>query len=398
MQNRKTHFLAHIPTMALLLLLAIFPQLAIVLFILRSIDRKAERREQQEDAARWRMEHEGAPGPGEYGYRAAAAPDKAAANADAARTDAGEPDADRPTREQKKAREHKENLITLCTMAGGVLAFMGLVNLGDLLDSIRWLGFDLYILDELLPALAQLAGGGGMLALEARFRRTRKLEKQLDVIVGDQNNIPLAELFAAAGIEPTKGRPVLEDAIEHGYFGADAYIDNRTQTLVVRGPAPQPASPPPPPQPAPGEETEAQRMLRQLREAGDAIRDPLMTAKIGRLEHVSARIFELADADPEKRPRLQKFTEYYLPTSLRLLNTYAQLERQPVEGQNIQEAKRSIESSMDMLVTAFENQLDKLFQSDALDVTADIAALQGMLNMDGLTGTSDFGADTMPLV
>lgn len=396
MQKHRTHYLAHLPTMLLLFLLAVMPELAVVLFILRSIDRKAERREQEEDAMRWRVTHDGAPAPGEYGYRAAPPEPQPAAAEPAAAADAD----DDSTEEQKKARSRQETLITLCTIAGGVLAIVGLANLGDLLDTIRWIGFDFYVLDELLPALAQLAGGGGMLALGASFRRTRKLEKQLDRVVGDRDNISLSELFAAAGIEPAKGRSALESAIEHGYFGAGAYIDNRTQTLVVRGPAPEPAAPPPPqpqPAPAPDGETEAQRMLRQLREANDAIHDPVMTAKIGRLEHVSARIFELADADPEKRPRLQKFTEYYLPTSLRLLNTYAQLERQPVEGQNIQEAKRSIENSMDMLVTAFENQLDKLFQSDALDVTADIAALQGMLNMDGLTGASDFGAGTKPL-
>ena len=60
---------------------------------------------------------------------------------------------------------------------------------------------------------------------------------------------------------------------------------------------------------------------------------------------------------------------------------------QAVEGTNITDAKHSIERSMDLLVTAFENQLDKLFQADALDVNADIAALEGMLNLDGLTGS-----------
>ena len=58
-------------------------------------------------------------------------------------------------------------------------------------------------------------------------------------------------------------------------------------------------------------------------------------------------------------------------------------------GSNISDARQSIERSMDLLVTAFENQLDKLFASDALDVSTDIAALEGMLNLDGLT-TPDF--------
>ena len=122
-----------------------------------------------------------------------------------------------------------------------------------------------------------------------------------------------------------------------------------------------------------------------------AIPDPVMTAKIDRLEQLSARIFELAKKDPAKQAQLQKFMSYYLPTALKLLNTYAALPAQDVQGENITEAKQSIERSMDLLVTAFENQLDKLFQSDALDVSADVSALEGMLNLDGLTG-SDFKA------
>ena len=128
-------------------------------------------------------------------------------------------------------------------------------------------------------------------------------------------------------------------------------------------------------------------LLRQLREVNDAIPDPVMSQKISRLEEVSGRIFALAQKDPEKKAQLQKFMNYYLPTALKLLNTYASLSGQAVEGTNITEAKHSIERSMDLLVTAFENQLDKLFQADALDVNADIAALEGMLNLDGLTGS-----------
>ena len=92
----------------------------------------------------------------------------------------------------------------------------------------------------------------------------------------------------------------------------------------------------------------------------DAIPDPVMSQKISRLEEVSGRIFALAQKDPDKKAQLQKFMNYYLPTALKLLNTYASLSRQAVEGTNITEAKQSIERSMDLLVTAFENQLDKL--------------------------------------
>ena len=184
----------------------------------------------------------------------------------------------------------------------------------------------------------------------------------------------------------------MDSASAHGYFGANAYVDYRTDTLVVRGAAPQPKkpAPAPAPKPQPAAEDEYAALLRQLRQVNDAIPDPVMTAKISRLETVSSRIFALAKKDPAKKAQLQKFMDYYLPTALKLLNTYASLSAQDVQGQNITEAKQSIERSMDLLVTAFENQLDKLFQSDALDVTTDIAALEGMLNMDGLTG-NEFG-------
>ena len=241
---------------------------------------------------------------------------------------------------------------------------------------------------EAFTAIAQMLGGGAALLTGLRMDRTRKLERLLDKIAGDRDNIPLDELFAAAGIDAAKGRAAVESAISHGYFGADAYIDNRTATLVVRGAAPQPPKQPEPkPAPAPADQYAA--LLQQLRQANDAIPDPVMTAKISRLEAVSARIFELAKQDPGKKAQLQKFMDYYLPTALKLLNTYASLPAQDVQGENIADAKKNIERSMDLLVTAFENQLDKLFQSDALDVSADVAALEGMLNMDGLTG-SDF--------
>lgn len=238
---------------------------------------------------------------------------------------------------------------------------------------------------ELFSDIVMAIGGGGALLTGLRMNRTRKLEQLLDKVVGERDNIPLPELFAAAGVDAARGRAAVKSAIEHGYFGADAYIDNRTDTLVVRARHRSRKSPHllrhlklSPPQ-----RTSTPALLRQLREVNDAIPDPVMSQKISRLEEVSGRIFALAQKDPEKKAQLQKFMNYYLPTALKLLNTYASLSGQAVEGTNITDAKHSIERSMDLLVTAFENQLDKLFQADALDVNADIAALEGMLNLDG---------------
>ena len=369
--NRNKHFLARIPTIALLVLFAMSPWLGVAFFILRAIDRDALKKEEGSTD----LSHDARP----EDTRAAKTSTQTWDN----ETVYGN---DTPTAEQKNAKKWHKTLTTLCTIFGGIFLLVGIGNLVDVAD--LWAYYQDF--GELFTGLAQVVGGGAALFTGLRMDRARKLEHKLDKIVGNRDNIPLDELFAAAGIDAAKGRAAVEQAIDHGYFGADAYIDYRTNVLVVRGAAPQPpeaAAPEPAPQQDPQDQYAS--LQHQLRQANDAIPDPVMTAKISRLEELSARIFALAKKDPDKKAQLQKFMDYYLPTALKLLNTYAQLSAQDIQGENITDAKQSIERSMDLLITAFENQLDKLFQSDALDVSADVAALEGMLNLDGLTG-SDF--------
>ncbi|MBR5230479.1 MAG: 5-bromo-4-chloroindolyl phosphate hydrolysis family protein [Firmicutes bacterium] len=75
---------------------------------------------------------------------------------------------------------------------------------------------------------------------------------------------------------------------------------------------------------------------------------------------------------------------YYLPTSLKLLRQYEQLDAQGIEGKNISESKRQIEETMDTMVEAFEKQLDSMFAADSMDISADIAAMQNLMRADGL--------------
>ena len=378
MQTEHKHYFARIPLIALLILLGLAPWLAVILFILRAIDKDAEKKEWRAFQDRRRYTADFRP----EDTRRAAQPGPGAPYDYSARYQAH----DLPTAEQQKAKKRRQSLINWCTVLGGLFLFAGVTELPDSIYYGLW--------NDLFSNLFMVVGGGGALVLGLFLRRVSRLERQLDKVVGDRDNIPLNELFAAAGLTEKEGRKALENAIDHGYFGADAYIDNRTDFLVVRGDAPIPAPPAqesaPQPDPDPSGESQYQRLLRQLREAGAALADPVLQDKAARLETVSARIFALAEADPGKEDQLRKFTSYYLPTALKLLHTYAQLDGQGVDGENITKTKQSIERSLDLLVTAFENQLDKLFQSDALDVSADIAALEGMLNLDGLSGANDF--------
>lgn len=366
----QKHFFAKIPSIALFILFAMSPPLGLILFILRSIDKKLEK---EEKAAQRTQQY--------YSWDIHSTDARTEEQKDASTQD-GEAiyGHDRPTMEQKKAKERHKTITILCTVFGALFLLAGLTDLGDAIYFVT----HFWDWSDLISCVTQIVGGGGALWMGLQMKKSRKMERLLDKIVGDRDNIALDELFSAAGVDVTKGRTIVEKAIEHGYFGANAYIDYRTNTLVVRGAAPQPTQPDPAPEQHTAKDPYVD-LLNQLRAVNNAIPDPVMTEKISRLEHLSTRIFTAAAEDAGKKAQLQRFTDYYLPTALSLLNKYVSLSAQGVQGQNITEAKQNIEHSMDLLITAFENQLDKLFQSDALDVSADIAALQGMLNLDGLT-------------
>ncbi len=122
-------------------------------------------------------------------------------------------------------------------------------------------------------------------------------------------------------------------------------------------------------------------ILRKIRRANDCIADPILSAKIDRLEEIAAKIFRAVEADPKKLGRIDTFLNYYLPTTQKLLDSYAEFEaKNPgVEGENLRQAKQRIEATMDSIIRGFEHQLDELYQSDALDVDSDIRVMETML-------------------
>ena len=136
---------------------------------------------------------------------------------------------------------------------------------------------------------------------------------------------------------------------------------------------------------------EYEKTLKALRELNDRIPGEEMSAKISRMEDLTAKIFQMAKEQPEKLGSMRKFMDYYLPTSLKLLARYEKLDAQGVEGTNISESKRQIEETMDTMITAFEKQLDKLFLSESIDISADIAAMQNLMRADGLMEDEIFG-------
>ncbi len=126
--------------------------------------------------------------------------------------------------------------------------------------------------------------------------------------------------------------------------------------------------------------------LRQIRACNDAIPGIEISDKISRIELVVDRIFDRVEQDPDSVDDIGKLMEYYLPTTIKLLKAYEELDSQPVDGENIRSSKAEIEATLDTLSAAFEKLLDNLFQNTAWDVSTDISVLQTMLTQEGLTG------------
>lgn len=129
--------------------------------------------------------------------------------------------------------------------------------------------------------------------------------------------------------------------------------------------------------------------LKQLSECNDAIPDIEMSIKISRIETIVDKIFERVATHPENVDDIKKLMKYYLPTTIKLLNTYIEYNNQPVKGENVEKSMKQIEDTLDTLNKAFEKLLDDLFEETTWDVASDISVLENLLKSDGLTD-SDF--------
>ena len=164
------------------------------------------------------------------------------------------------------------------------------------------------------------------------------------------------------------------------------------------------------PDPPKKEETTGNPELDKMIKDGNlatSIKDEKISADIDRLEDLSAKIFAQVKSDPSKLPQIRKFMDYYLPTTLKLLNAYDRMGAQGVSGENIDATMQRVESMMGTIVTAFEKQLDMLFGSEAMDISADITVLENMMKREGLSedtgelhaesGTAAAGQDDIKL-
>ena len=128
--------------------------------------------------------------------------------------------------------------------------------------------------------------------------------------------------------------------------------------------------------------------MREMGRLYGSIENPEIRGKINELMSVSDKIVRDAIDDPSDVPQIRKFLDFYLPTTIKLLNAYDRMDAQGVEGENISGSKKSIEEMLDTTIDAYKKQLDALFANQAMDIDTDIRVMNGMLAQEGLGGKS----------
>ena len=131
---------------------------------------------------------------------------------------------------------------------------------------------------------------------------------------------------------------------------------------------------------------ERDRAVSEMRRLNDNIPDEKISDQIDHLEEVTQKIIDQVVEQPKKLPQIRRFLDYYLPTTLKILNAYDRMDAVGISGQNIDTTKQKVEKMMGTIVTAFEKQLDSLFGSEALDISTDISVLETMMAREGLAG------------
>lgn len=131
---------------------------------------------------------------------------------------------------------------------------------------------------------------------------------------------------------------------------------------------------------------ERDRALAEMRRLNDNIPDEKISRQIDHLEEVTRKIIGQVVDDPQKLPQIRRFLDYYLPTTLKILNAYDRMGAVGISGENIDTTKSKVETMMDTVCQAFDKQLDALFGAEALDISTDITVMENLLAREGLGG------------
>ena len=135
---------------------------------------------------------------------------------------------------------------------------------------------------------------------------------------------------------------------------------------------------------------EGNRALSEMGRLYMSIKDVEVRQKINEIMRITDKITQDAIDDPSDIPQIKKFMNYYLPTTIKLLNAYDRMSAQGIEGENLDKSMKNINEMLDAAIVAYKKRLDSLFANQALDIETDIEVMNTMLAREGLSGGSDF--------
>lgn len=268
-----------------------------------------------------------------------------------------------------------------------------------------------------LAALSACLWGAGTMIRKRALRFRRYVEA-----IGDEKVYTVKRLSASTGIAAATVRQDLPKMLQRGLF-PEAYLDDEVTCIMLDqdtfqqylrlmeqqkqlGPQEEPGrkkslkdtgdESAPASAKATDIPPEVRRMIQeglryveQIREVNDALPGVEISNRLYQLEDIIRKIFHYVEQHPDKSQEIRKLMEYHLPTTLKLVNTYRELETQALGGSS-SNMKEEILAALDVVNKAFVNLLDNLCQDMVLDVSSDITVLKTMLAQEGLMQNGDF--------
>ena len=241
------------------------------------------------------------------------------------------------------------------------------------------------------------AGFGWMAACGVSQREAGRQMGQLADLADSMDGgkgLPVEMLADLTHQKKKKTLKRLKKSIRKGWL--NAWLDEKTETVYLTAEDYRAAQERPEPQPAPAQPEQeaapetplnletARRFAQVLEQEQHLMQDAQGREELETMQKTTTAICEWLEAHPESLPKARRFAEYYIPTTLKLLHTYNDVQGQ--KGDNAESIRRDIAGILHTLNQAFDNLYDNLLSDVALDVSSEIAALQGMLANDGLTG------------
>lgn len=305
--------------------------------------------------------------------------------------------------QDEQALERKKVLGLAAGIGGAALAALcALGFIGSLATFVESLVYGYFFADELVAPVmfALCAAGGGLLSYQGfgAHRRAKDFVWYRSII-GGRRECPVEDIARATGRSPRRVVRDLQKMVRHGYFPLgfvdeatacfyadnDAYRESQERRAVPDAAgAAVPSAVRPEAQPAAAGDAGDAQLLQYKRQA-ERVAEPAIREKAMRLYEHAEDIFAWVRLHPECTEEVRRFCNYYLPTANKLLSTYNEVAPHKEDSRVAAGIESEVSRVLDTMTTAFRGLMDHLLQNTAVDMQAEISALETVLAQEGLT-------------